>query len=291
MRRGLQWNVVVVMISVTFVLASGCQKAAPPAPLANVVVIKCETLPETPDHPTWDTVPECVVQLIAQDLVEPRLLKLSTPEIRVRAVSDGNRMAFRMTWADATKDDLPGPTQFVDACAVQLPSVIEATVPAPQMGETGRPVDIVFWNAAWQATIDGRGDTIHDLQHRAAVDHYPFEAASLSPGSPTQQEMATRYAPARAVGNTMAGPRKTPIQDLIATGPGTLAPVAEGRSTGAGCRTTSGWSVVIVRDVPKGLIPRGSSQVAFAVWEGSHAEIGARKMRTAWIPLMFETKQ
>lgn len=288
MRIRLQWAVVVVPIA--FVLASGCQKAVPPAPLASVLVAACTAVPETPDDPAWDAVPEYVAKLIAQDLVEPRLLKLSTPEIRVRAVSNGSRMAFRLTWADAAKDGLPGPAQFVDACAVQLPRVIEATVPAPQMGEAGRPVDIVLWNAAWQATVDGRGDAIRDLQPRAAVDHYPFEAASLQPDSAAQREMATRFAPARAVGNTMAGPRKTPVQDLIAEGPGTLSPVPDGHSTGAGRRTDIGWSVVIVRDVPTGLTPQGGSQVAFAVWEGLHEEVGARKMRTAWIPLMFEVK-
>lgn len=288
MRIRLQWAVVVVLIA--FAFASGCQKALPPAPLANVVVAASTAIPETPGDRAWDAVPEYVAKLIPQDLVEPRLLRLSTPEIRVRAVSDGIRMAFRLTWADATQDDLPGPAQFVDACAVQLPRIIEATVPAPQMGEAGRPVDIVLWNAAWQAVVDGRGDAIRDLQPRAAVDHYPFEAAALAPGSAAQREMATRYAPARAVGNTMAGPRKTPVQDLVAEGPGTLSPAPGGHSTGAGRRTDLGWSVVIVRDVPKGAAPQGSSQVAFAVWEGAHEEVGARKMRTAWIPLMFEVK-
>ena len=288
MRIRLRWAAVVVPLAI--ILASGCQKAVPPAPLASVVVAACTAVPETPDDPAWDAVPEYAAKLIVQDLVEPRLLKLSTPGIRVRAISAGSRLAFRLTWADATKDDLPGPAQFVDACAVQLPRVIEATIPAPQMGEAGRPVDIVLWNAAWQATVDGRGDAIRDLQPRAAVDHYPFEAASLSPGSTAQREMATRYAPARAVGNTMAGPRNTPVQDLIAEGPGTLSPVPDGHSTGAGRRTDTGWSVVIVRDVPKGLAPQGGSQVAFAVWEGAHDEVGARKMRTAWIPLKFEVK-
>ncbi len=288
MRRRLKSAVVAVPVA--FVLASGCQKAAPPPPLASVVVASCAAIPAAPGDPAWDAVPEYVAVLIAQDLVEPRLLRLSTPEIRVRAVSDGSRMAFRLAWTDDTRDDLPGPAEFVDACAVQMPRVIEATVPAPQMGETGRPVDIVFWNAAWQATVDGRGDSIRDIHPYAAVDHYPFEAASLQPGSAPQQEMATRYAPARAVGNTMAGPRQSPVQDLSAEGPGTLSPVPDGHSTGAGRRTEAGWSVVIVRDLPQALTSQGDSQVAFAVWEGGHEEVGARKMRTAWIPLKLEVK-
>ena len=39
----------------------------------------------------------------------------------------------------------------------------EPTVPAPQMGEAGRSVEITYWSAAWQAIVDGRGDTIQDV--------------------------------------------------------------------------------------------------------------------------------
>jgi hypothetical protein len=283
MQRLRKWSVMSVVLGSMFV--PGCRKATPPPSLDHVVVVSCDVVPETSQDAVWEAVPEYVARLLPQDVVEPRLLRPTTPEVRVRAVSDGRRLAFRLTWDDATHDDLGGPSRFVDACAVQMPRVIEPTVPAPQMGQPGHPVEIVLWNAAWQATVDGRGDTIRDIHPHAAVDHYPFEAASLQPGSAPQREMAVRYAPARAVGNTMAGPRKTPVQDLIAEGPGTLEPQPEGHSTGAGCRTHSGWSVVLVRDVPEGLVPGEGSQVAFAVWDGAADEVGARKMRTAWIPL------
>ena len=68
-------------------------------------------------------------------------------------------------------------------------------------GQTGRPVEIAYWRADWQATLNGRKDTIQALYPNATVDHYPFEARSLTPGSDEQQQMARRYAPADAVGN------------------------------------------------------------------------------------------
>jgi hypothetical protein len=43
--------------------------------------------------------------------------------------------------------------------------------------------------------------------------------------------------------------------------------------------------VVITRPLPAGLTPKSPSQIAFAVWEGSRQEAGARKMRTGWIPI------
>jgi hypothetical protein len=139
--------------------------------------------------------------------------------------------------------------------------------------------------------VDGRGQSITDLYPGATVDHYPFEAASLEKGSSAQREMAARYAPALALGNRMAGPRERPVEDLIAEGPGTLTPATAAGSDGRGQRTADGWSVVISRKLPQALAPGKRSQVAFAIWEGSHQEAGARKMRTGWVPMVIEAKK
>ncbi|MCX7669971.1 MAG: ethylbenzene dehydrogenase-related protein, partial [Anaerolineae bacterium] len=199
-------------------------------------------------------------------------MSLTTEKVRVGALTDGREIAFRLQWIDGSNDDRSVPARFADACAVQLPAKTEPSLPAPQMGEPGRPVEIVYWNAAWQAAVDGRGDTIRDLYPNASVDHYPFEAKSLEPGSPEQIDMAARYAPARALDNAMAGPRTTPVQDLTAEGPGTLSPRPAGGSTGRGRRTADGWAVVIRRKLPQGFSVQTETQVAFAVWEGAHQE-------------------
>jgi hypothetical protein len=215
----------------------------------------------------------------------------STPDVRVQSATDGREIAFRLEWTDATADDVPLPSRFSDGCAVQVPAQPAPDAPAPQMGEAGRQVEISYWRATWQAVVDGRGDTIKDLYPRASVDHYPFESASLPKGGPEQQGMADRYAPARRLGNTMAGPRDRPVQDLIANGPGTIATAPQTRSNGRGLRTKDGWAVVLRRPMPAGLAPGVRSQVAFAVWEGSHEEAGARKMRTGWIQLAMEAQR
>jgi DMSO reductase family type II enzyme heme b subunit len=248
-------------------------------------------LPRDPADAAWLAQPEFVAPLLLQDLVEPRLLSPSAAEVRVRALQDGSEVAFRLEWADSTRDDQPGPARFFDACAVQVPATCEATVPAPQMGEAGRAVEIVYWNAGWQAIVDGRGDTLKDIYPNAQVDHYPFEAASLAKGSDEQKSMAARYSPARALGNNMGGPRTVPVQDLVAEGPGTISPAKSTTSTGQGKRTPAGWAVVLVRRLPTGLgaqAPR--SQVAFALWDGAREEVGTRKMRTGWIPLTLRVK-
>ena len=152
------------------------------------------------------------------------------------------------------------------------------------MGQAGRPVDIAFWRADWQASVDGRPDSLTSLYPNAAIDHYPFEAKPLAPGSAAQQEAATRYAPAQALGNRRVGPRAQPVEDMVAEGPGTIA-AARATSRGKGVRTATGWAVVIARPMPAGLAPNVRTAIAFAVWDGAAREVGARKMRTIWVPL------
>lgn len=252
----------------------------------EVVATRVAALPASPADDAWTRTSEHVAKLILQDLVEPRLLTPSTGEVRVRALAAGGQVAFRLEWADDSQDDRPGPSRMVDACAVQIPRRFDTEPPAPQMGDAAKAVDVTYWRADWQATLDGRGDTIRDLHSNASIDHYPFKAQSLEEGSSAQREMEARYAPARALGNARSGPRKTPVEDLTATGPGTLTPAAVTGSDGKGVRGKSGWSVVITRRWPADVKDGERTTVAFAVWQGARQESGARKMRTGWIPLV-----
>jgi DMSO reductase family type II enzyme heme b subunit len=280
-----------IVLVVLIAALGGCRQAEPPA-VTNVIVARVDALPADPSQDAWNAAPEYIAPLILQDLVDPRLMQPSTAELRVRALTDGSRLAFRLQWADPTCDDVDTADTFADACAVQLPAKIEPTVPAPQMGEQGHPVEIAYWSAVWQAAVDGRGNSLKDLYPNATVDHYPFQAASLEPGSPEQQAMAARYAPAQSLGNRMAGPRETPVQDLVAEGPGTLKPAAATVSAGRGLYGASAWTVVLSRPLPEELRqdPQTQTQIAFAVWEGAHHEAGSRKMRTGWITLSQQEK-
>lgn len=284
-------NPLFIAIGIFLALLIGCGKKAPPLSDAEVKALFAKALPSTLDDPIWESAPLHPAKLLLQDMVEPRLMQTSTALVNVQAATDGQRMAFRLSWNDATADDLPGAARFGDAAAVQLPAVTAPDLPSPQMGEEGKPVEITYWSAVFQAVVDGRKDDIQAIYPQAKVDHYPFEAASLKAGSPEQEAMAKRYAPARSLGNPMAGPRKSPVQDLYAEGPGTLRLADKSISTGVGKRSKEGWSVLLLRPLPQGIQAGGRTQVAFAVWEGSHQEVGARKMRSAWIPLALGASQ
>jgi hypothetical protein len=246
-------------------------------------------LPEHPGDPAWKDAPAYTAGLVLQDLVEPRLLVPSTTQLQVQAMTDGGRIAFRLAWSDSTQDDLPGASRFSDACAVQLPARSGPNLPAPQMGEPGGPVEVTYWSAAWQARVDGRPDSIQALYPNASVDHYPFEAPPLGAGTPEQAAAAERYAPARAAGRIEPPPGR-PVQDLVAEGPGTLTPMPETRANGTGLWAKNSWQVVLVRPLPDGLRGEARAQVAFAVWNGARREVGARKMRSVWIPLALEAR-
>jgi hypothetical protein len=267
-----------------------CTKKQAPISEGELKAVRSGALPERPDDPVWDTTPVHPAKLLLQDIVEPRLMKASTALVNVAAITNGEKIAFRLSWDDASQDDRPGPGRFADACAVQLPISTGPDVPAPQMGEEGRPVEITYWSSYYQAIVEGRASKIEDIYPRAKVDHYPFEAAPLATETVKQKEFATRYAPAIAAGNPVSGPRRYPTEDLIAEGPGSLRPAATQSSSGSGHRTRNKWQVLLIRPLPKGLQIGGRTQTAFAVWQGSEREVGARKMRTAWIPLSIGAK-
>lgn len=273
----------IALVVALSVVVTSCSRG--PVMTTEVVAVPAQKPVATPADGAWDSAPEHVAKLLVQDLVEPRLMKPSTAEVRVRALQNGGEMAFRLDWKDGTQNDLPGPAKFLDGCAVQIPEKVEVNPPDPQMGSAGHPVQITFWRADWQASVNGRKDDIHSLYPNASVDHYPFQAHSLEPGSAAQKEMMQRYAPAQAMGNRRVGPREFPVEAMMAEGPGTLAPGAGLLARGAGVRTKTGWQVVLVRKAPAGLSAKVRTQVAFAIWEGSAQEVGSRKMRTGWIPL------
>ncbi|MBK9215693.1 MAG: hypothetical protein IPM59_08830 [Chloracidobacterium sp.] len=254
---------------------------------AKLYLMPVSDLTLNPNAAVWDSAASTTVKMVPQDLVTPKLLVPSVPEIQVRGMSDGTNIAVRLEWQDATLDDRPVSGSFVDACAMQVPAVTEASVPVVAMGQPARPVDITFWRADWQAIVDGREDSISALFPNASIDHYNAKAKPLDKNSAAQTEFGLREAPARAVQPGRSGPRAEPVEDLIGMGPADLRPAAISVSKGRGIRTASGWAVVLSRPAPKGFSSSKPINIAFAVWEGSHDEVGSRKMRSAWVSLMM----
>ncbi len=268
---------------------AACGKEVGPAPSPTEVrAIQVPALLEDPMDPAWARVPVHVEKLLLQDQTDPRTPERSVESVSVQAVHDGQRIALRLEWPDSTRDVLVGPSVFSDAAAVQVPVAAGGDVPDAAMGLQGRPVRIHMWKAAWQEAVEAGQDPLKALYPNAHTDHYPFEAAK---DEASRAEMATRYAPARAVRNPVAAPQG-PTQDLWAEGFGTLTADPATVSRGRGIHEAGAWHVVISRpldaEADRALRPGARTYAAFAVWEGSHGNVGARKMRTGWVPLVIE---
>ena len=94
------------LLALLFCGSPGAVRAA--GPNVEVVAVHRASVPTKPDDVAWKSVPMFTAALLQQDMVEPRLIQASTDKVEVRAVNDGKRIAFRLEWADPSKDDLPG---------------------------------------------------------------------------------------------------------------------------------------------------------------------------------------
>ena len=128
-------------------------------------------------------------------------------------------------------------------------------------------------------------ETVAALRPNASIDHYPYQAAK----GEGRAELERQYAPAKNVGNPMTVRPNGAVQALVAEGFGTLSPAVGQEVRGAGAWHDRTWSVVLAR--PLGdpqttpLAAGGRTYVAFAIWDGSAGDVGARKMRSVWVPL------
>lgn len=282
--------------------ATACERA-PAIDTAQVSARRIQAaLPSAdPDAALWRDAPEHPAKLMVQDVTEPRLIAPGVQLMRVKALHDGGSIAFRLEWDDGAQDLVPESGHTSDAVAIQFPLVSGADVPDPAMGQPGKGVRIWYWKAVWQddeaRTRANGGDRVSTLYPRASVDHYPFQAAPVLGDAAVSSEMARRYAPARAAGNSITiRPDGGTVQVLAAEGFGATIPAAS-QAGSAFARWKDGrWAAVITRPIDAGvdlapLAPGTRTYVAVAVWDGAARHAGSRKMRSGWIPLMLEAAQ
>jgi hypothetical protein len=260
----------------------------PQGPVGDVQAKKISgALPRTdPEAAEWSAAREYVAVMLLQDQAEPKLAKPTVETVRVRALHDGAWLALRLEWDDEARDDLEGPARFADAVALELPFAAGSDVPDAAMGQVGKPVRLTLWRASWQARLEGRKDPVKALYPRVATDHYPADAAKEA----ERPDMEKLYAPARGAKNPVTLLRDdSPTQDLVAEGFGTSQPAPAQVSVGKGVHKDGKWRVTIAVPLDKGpkdaLRAGARTYLALAVWDGGRGNVGARKMRSGWVPL------
>ncbi|MBM3221656.1 MAG: hypothetical protein FJZ38_23780 [Candidatus Rokubacteria bacterium] len=265
--------------------------SAPPAPALAQPAITAVRVSGAgpiadPAARVWKDARPVKVAMLAQTVTLPNLAEPAVKELSVRAVHNGGWIAFLIEWTDATLSDRLLVDSFGDQVAVQLPVDVKAAPPSPMMGHVGGRVNIMQWRAALQHDIDKGAPSIKDLYPHAWTDVYPDEVLGATDARP--------YAGALGIENPVSRGVASPVLDQMAEGWGSMTVKPDQHALGKGEWKEGTWRVAITRpmvsddvNAPR-LVPATRTAVAFAVWEGGHREVGARKAWSPWIPLVIQ---
>jgi hypothetical protein len=256
-----------------------------------LIAAKVQALPIDPADPVWAQATAASVPLTPQAVALPRQMQVSVPTVSVRTLTDGERIAFRLEWDDATRDaQAIRPDQFRDAAALMLG--VDNTVPNICMGVVGQLANLWHWKADWQEDIDKGFQDVVDAYPNFYKDSYPYVTGAPPFRAPADfgSAEARQYFIGLAAGNPLARPqRSSPVEELLSTGYGTVTHRDQQGVDGKGVWANGRWSVVFARPLQSpessgaNLAGRSDFPAAFAVWNGSNQEVGARKQLSGLI--------
>lgn len=263
----------------------------PPPTLAVVRVDQVPPVSE-PLDPAWEKIEAIEVPLAAQQVAQPALEQATIPTLRVQAIRDRERYAWRISWDKPQAAESVDTATFSDAVAIQFPLADGAPY---TMGGPNLPVRMLYWKAAWQKDFDDGFQDIKALYPNAHYDMYWFSEGQerhAADGS-TDNPQAEQFMVAAMSKNPMADKkRKTPLEELTAHGFGSSTHVADTPSRARGVWQEGRWYVVLDRPIDEKdpLITRFNAApdqqlVAFAVWDGDHGNRGGKKQISNWIPM------
>ncbi len=228
-------------------------------------------LPVEPDSFLWKMARTVEIPLASQVLVRPRTYDASVKEVKVKALHNGREIAFSLEWKDPTRDASPEVEHtFSDGVALQFPSERGGRKPHFAMGDEEGIVNIWNWKAILQEGIEKK-------RVYATVDDF---LAGLQAGNP------------------VSFPPKTPVQNLMASGFGSLTNLGEKGQTifGRGKWEAGIWRVILKRSMKatekyEAQFEEGALMpIAFAAWDGAKDERGARKAVSTWYYVALETE-
>lgn len=226
-----------------------------------------------PNAKAWADTPAVDITLSAQ-LANYPTGGGSIATVSAKALHRGETLYIRVEWADTTRDDSTLRVEnFSDAVALEFPSSGSATVPSICMGQAGNGVNIWQWRADSQT---GHGDP---------AERYPNLLVEMYPSHDPE------FYTARAVGNPYALADGGPVQNLVAQSFGSLTPAASQTVQGEGVYANGKWAVVFARPF-KGestdltaFHETGTTDMAFAVWNGSESDRSGQKSVSAFVRL------
>lgn len=281
MRRAILWAALLAFLGACGPGGGDSGKGAPGAPKeaakelqAVRVVYRAAGVPIRPDDPAWNGVPVKTIAVHHQTIIVPNGGG-SVGAVRVRAVHDGESIAFLLEWKDGTVDRRVGTSTFRDAVAIGFPQQESETLPSPFMGDAKHPVNIWQWAADFDAASRGKSAFAEMYPHTEGVWYFPQDDA---------------------VDREVRGWRGAePVMELAATGFGTLHRSGTQNVSGASRSAKGEWDVVLRRALATGnpedalFRPGSGSFIILAVWNGSGREVNGKKSVTmSWTPMTLD---
>ena len=240
---------------------------------------------DDPAGVVWAQARPVKVAMLGQSVTPPQNTEPAVTELTVRAVHNGSWIGVLLEWSDPTLSNTIVLDNFGDQVAIQLPVDVKAAPPSPMMGNPGGRVNIMQWRAAFQKDLDEGPPTVRKLYPNAWVDVYPDEVLSANDARP--------YSGALGVENPISRGTASAVLDQMAEGWGSMTVKPDQHALGRGVWKDGRWRVAITRplvsddpNAPK-LTSGVKTVIGFAVWEGGHREVGARKAWSPWMPLVI----
>ncbi|MCY2961391.1 MAG: ethylbenzene dehydrogenase-related protein [Planctomycetota bacterium] len=234
--------------------------------------------PEDPDDPSWKTANTIRVVLAPLWWNEEAVLEAS-----LSALHDGETVALRLSWADATGDvRLFAESRASDGAALQLSSAKEPALFG--MGAPHEPTNLWHWQALRVEDVEGALDLVAPVPHAREPDR----ANEVRADVPLYHRLLGRLEPSeRADQITVRGVETLPGANAV---PGEVRAKAhwqDGRWSLVFRRALQGPNAESKGDMVA-LVPGSPVQVACAVWNGAAGDAGARKSISIWQELLLE---
>lgn len=261
-------------------------------------------LPNEPMDSAWSQARPLYVALTPLWWTERRVEGLL-----VQALHDGNELAMRFSWLDPTGDDSAvGHHEFRDAVAVQFSMSSDPPFYMGDKSEQGG-VNIWMWKADRQANIAQGYRDVDKAYPDRIVDYYPepaFTRTDMQVVDPAKAILGAHnpeFVAAWGAGNLVADPNlTTPVECLVARGPGTLSgkpPVVQ-LVKGSASYQRGVWYVQMQRTLSlpecqehgmgdeRAFRPGDYLPVSFAIWEGGAGDRDGKKNISIWQKLVIE---
>lgn len=256
-----------------------------------LVPYRAGTLPLDPDDPRWNTVPSLRVSLMGQIVTTPIHAQPAVTSVVVHSLHNGEAIAWRVEWSDATRNGTRSLDAFPDGVAIQVPYDPVAE-PSITMGEAGKRVLVLHWTADRQTDADLGYVELPRLYPNWVWGWYPHARPPYRYPEDWEHTLAMNYLGGE---HRVAPYRSGPVREGMAEGYGSLTWKRRALALGQGRYAEGRWAVVIAR--PFKIVgtsnprwgPGATSVMSVAVWDGSAGEVGARKaVHYHWIPLQIE---